>query len=69
MILAIVTDPELTFATLVIALLTSIFAGVWRVGNKLGGITQTQLDHERRITELELHEHEHDQWHLRRGDK
>lgn len=63
------SDPNIAFATLVITLLLAIFAAIWRAGNKLGGISQTQLDHERRITELEVHEHEHDIWHLNRGDK
>lgn len=57
-------DSVIAALTLGFGLITS----VWRGGSKVGKLTQ-KVDNlatssERRLTELEDHVYEHDQWHL-----
>lgn len=57
-----------TLFGVIIVLCTAIFGAVWRVGNKIGGMTQHLIANDDRLDRLEQHEDDHDKWHLRRGD-
>ena len=63
-----VSDAAATLFGIIITLLVAIFAGVWRLGNKIGGLDSTIISHGHRITRLEDNADDHDDWHLRRGD-
>lgn len=65
--LAQVSDAAATLFAVIITLLTAVFGAVWRIGSKLGGISQILVDHEGRLDRIEGHEDEHDRWHKQRG--
>lgn len=49
--------------------LSAIFGAIWRLGTKVGGMTQELHDHNQRLDRLEKHQDDHDAWHLGRGDR
>ena len=53
----------------VATLLLLIFGAIWRLGTKVGGMTQELHDHNGRLEDVESHQYNHDQWHLNRGDR
>ena len=46
-----------------------IFGAVWRIGTKVGAMTQELKEHDQRLAELGQRIYAHDQWHLQRGDR
>jgi hypothetical protein len=46
----------------------TIMAAVWRLGTKMGQMTQALQDHNARLERVEDHMAEHDRWHFHRGD-
>lgn len=71
--LAQLSTLNLTFFSIIISLLIAIFGGIWRAGTRTGKALQELADlkqtSERRLTELEDHVYEHDQWHLRSAQR
>ena len=61
-----------TAATLVSAVsvcLLGLIGAVWRLGSKMGEMTQELHSHNQRLDRLEKHQDDHDAWHLDRGDR
>lgn len=53
----------------VATLLLLVFGSVWRLGTKMGEMTQELHDHNGRLERVEDHQDAHDEWHLNRGDR
>lgn len=47
----------------------AVFGSVWRLGTKMGEMTQELHDHNGRLERVEDHQDAHDEWHLNRGDR
>ena len=63
------TGAEATIVAAALSTGIGTFVGVWRIGNKIGGLISTMEDHEGRLDRIERHEDAHDKWHLQRGDR
>jgi hypothetical protein len=50
-------------------LMLAVFGAVWRLGTKMGQMTQELHDHNGRLERVENHQDAHDECHLDRGDR
>lgn len=65
--LAELSGSAATLFGVIIGLLVTLVGAVWRIGTKMGMIGATLNDHSNRISRIESHEDQHDEWHRRRG--
>ena len=63
------TSTAITLLSLLFTGLVGIFGAVWRIGTKVGAMTQELKEHDQRLAELGRRIYAHDQWHLQRGDR
>lgn len=66
---ASISGTTATFFGVIIGLLTATLAATWRIGNKIGEIKTDLKNDKEDIQTLQVHQYNHDQWHLHRGDK
>ena len=61
-------ETYVTLLGIIAGALLTIMGSVWRLGTKIGQMTQELRDHNARLERLEDHMADHDRWHLVRGD-
>ena len=60
-------DAAVGLASFSAALLIALIGATWRIGNKVGGVSQQLDDHAGRLSRLEHNQDAHDRWHVSRG--
>lgn len=63
------SDTAATLVSAVSVCLLGLIGAVWRLGSKMGEMTQELRSHNQRLDRLEKHQDAHDEWHLNRGDR
>jgi hypothetical protein len=64
-----VNEAAVTLLGVIAASLLTVFGAIWRLGTKMGQMTQELADHTGRLVRLEDHMLDHDRWHMVRGDR
>lgn len=68
-LLGIVSDTQAALLSTVVGLCAVILGGVFHIVLRLGKVLQQQEEQDRRLATVEDRQHDHDVWHLRRGDR
>ena len=67
--IAVVNDASATLLSVLLVATIAVLGAVWRLGTSVGKLVQGHDDLIARVGRLEVHEDEHDVWHLDRGDR